>query len=231
MPQHVTVVRVEAQRGAAVAVMRADMEPAVVMSDGDLLHVAEFADLLLPDDCAGLLVQRDDPVAAAVGIDLAVSDGDTAAGQGAPRLPVHPLRHPGATVDGKHIPRGRPDVEHAGDGHGRALVRAGREATLDPVDPGTADAADVAVVDAAQRRVVLVAVVSADLREVATAGGRRERSGNLDIASGGAGHLDDFAPAVAAGADAVLAASVFHFGEISIGEVKQALRHAGHPVR
>ena len=51
------------------------------------------------------------------------------------------------------------------------------------------------------------------------------------IASGGAGHIDDFAPAVAAGADAVLAASVFHFGEISIGEVKQALRQAGHPVR
>jgi len=51
------------------------------------------------------------------------------------------------------------------------------------------------------------------------------------IASGGAGHIDDFAPAVSAGADAVLAASVFHFGEISIGEVKQALRQAGHPVR
>jgi cyclase len=51
------------------------------------------------------------------------------------------------------------------------------------------------------------------------------------IASGGAGQLDDFAPAVEAGADAVLAASVFHFGEISIAAVKQALRQAGHPVR
>jgi cyclase len=51
------------------------------------------------------------------------------------------------------------------------------------------------------------------------------------IASGGAGQLADFAPAVGAGADAVLAASVFHFGEISIGAVKQALREAGHPVR
>jgi cyclase len=51
------------------------------------------------------------------------------------------------------------------------------------------------------------------------------------IASGGAGKLADFAPAVAAGADAVLAASVFHFGDLSIGEVKQALRDAGHPVR
>jgi imidazole glycerol-phosphate synthase subunit HisF len=51
------------------------------------------------------------------------------------------------------------------------------------------------------------------------------------IASGGAGRIADFAPAVAAGADAVLAASVFHFGEIRIGEVKESLRTAGHPVR
>ena len=51
------------------------------------------------------------------------------------------------------------------------------------------------------------------------------------IASGGAGRLADFAPAVAAGADAVLAASVFHFGALRIGEVKDALRDAGHPVR
>lgn len=51
------------------------------------------------------------------------------------------------------------------------------------------------------------------------------------IASGGAGAVADFAPAVAAGADAVLAASVFHFGTLSIGQVKTALRAAGHPVR
>lgn len=51
------------------------------------------------------------------------------------------------------------------------------------------------------------------------------------IASGGAGAVADFAPAVAAGADAVLAASIFHFAEISIGEVKDALRAAGHCVR
>jgi cyclase len=51
------------------------------------------------------------------------------------------------------------------------------------------------------------------------------------IASGGAGTAADFPPAVAAGADAVLAASVFHFGEVGIGEVKDALRAAGHPVR
>ncbi|WP_431959912.1 imidazole glycerol phosphate synthase subunit HisF [Actinacidiphila sp. bgisy160] len=51
------------------------------------------------------------------------------------------------------------------------------------------------------------------------------------IASGGAGRLTDFPPAIAAGADAVLAASVFHFGDLRIGEVKRTLRDAGHPVR
>jgi len=51
------------------------------------------------------------------------------------------------------------------------------------------------------------------------------------IASGGAGRLDDFPAAVDAGADAVLAASVFHFGQLRIGEVKETLRAAGHLVR
>ncbi len=51
------------------------------------------------------------------------------------------------------------------------------------------------------------------------------------IASGGAGRVTDFAPAVEAGADAVLAATVFHFGTLTIGQVKDALREAGHPVR
>ncbi|MCP2338256.1 imidazole glycerol phosphate synthase subunit HisF [Actinomadura rupiterrae] len=51
------------------------------------------------------------------------------------------------------------------------------------------------------------------------------------IASGGAGAVGDFAPAVAAGADAVLAASVFHFGELTIPDVKDALRQEGLPVR
>jgi imidazole glycerol-phosphate synthase subunit HisF len=51
------------------------------------------------------------------------------------------------------------------------------------------------------------------------------------IASGGAGALEHFAPAVEAGADAVLAASVFHFGTLRIDAVKRALAAAGHPVR
>jgi cyclase len=51
------------------------------------------------------------------------------------------------------------------------------------------------------------------------------------IASGGAGAAEHFPPAVDAGADAVLAASVFHFGTLAIGEVKATLAAAGHLVR
>ena len=51
------------------------------------------------------------------------------------------------------------------------------------------------------------------------------------IASGGAGAVEHFAPAVQAGADAVLAASVFHFGEMTIGDVKKAMAAEGITVR
>lgn len=51
------------------------------------------------------------------------------------------------------------------------------------------------------------------------------------IASGGAGELAHFPPAIAAGADAVLAASVFHNGELTVGQVKDALRAEGVAVR
>ncbi len=51
------------------------------------------------------------------------------------------------------------------------------------------------------------------------------------VASGGAGAARDFAPAIAAGADAVLAASVFHYGTLTVGDAKAALRAAGHRVR
>ncbi|ROO83995.1 cyclase [Actinocorallia herbida] len=59
----------------------------------------------------------------------------------------------------------------------------------------------------------------------------REVVGVPVIASGGAGALEHFPPAVEAGADAVLAASVFHFGDLLISEVKSAIRAAGHEVR
>ena len=52
------------------------------------------------------------------------------------------------------------------------------------------------------------------------------------IASGGAGKPEHFPPAVAAGANAVLAASVFHFGpDSAIADVKKAIRDAGYDVR
>ena len=51
------------------------------------------------------------------------------------------------------------------------------------------------------------------------------------IASGGAGRPEDFAIAAEHRADAVLAASVFHYGAMTIAEAKNALRNAGHPVR
>lgn len=60
----------------------------------------------------------------------------------------------------------------------------------------------------------------------------REKVNVPIIASGGAGSLDSFVEAVTVGgADAVLAASVFHFGKFSIRRVKEALKEAGCPVR
>ena len=51
------------------------------------------------------------------------------------------------------------------------------------------------------------------------------------IASGGAGKVEHFPPAIEAGADAVLAASVFHFGDLRIPDVKDTMRAAGIIVR
>lgn len=59
----------------------------------------------------------------------------------------------------------------------------------------------------------------------------REVSSVPVIASGGAGELAHFAPAVRAGADAVLAASVFHSGQLTVSDVKEALRAEGVTVR
>ncbi|NUS88567.1 MAG: imidazole glycerol phosphate synthase subunit HisF [Streptomyces sp.] len=92
--------------------------------------------------------------------------------------------------------------------HRAAELGAG-EILLNSMDAdGTKDGYDTAMVEAVRKHVTVPV-----------------------IASGGAGKLADFSPAVAAGADAVLAASVFHFGDLRIGQVKEALREAGHPVR
>ncbi len=91
----------------------------------------------------------------------------------------------------------------------RAAELGAGEILLNSMDAdGTTDGFDVRLIEAVRREVSVPV-----------------------IASGGAGRLDHFAPAVAAGADAVLAATVFHFGTLRIGEVKAALAEAGHPVR
>jgi imidazole glycerol-phosphate synthase subunit HisF len=59
----------------------------------------------------------------------------------------------------------------------------------------------------------------------------REISAVPVIASGGAGKASDFAQAAAAGADAILAASIFHEGSVSIQEAKAALKAEGYLVR
>ncbi|MER7790703.1 imidazole glycerol phosphate synthase subunit HisF [Streptomyces sp. NPDC097640] len=92
--------------------------------------------------------------------------------------------------------------------HRAAELGAG-EILLNSMDAdGTKDGYDTAMVEAVRKHVTVPV-----------------------IASGGAGKLADFSPAIDAGADAVLAASVFHFGDLRIGQVKEALREAGHPVR
>jgi cyclase len=59
----------------------------------------------------------------------------------------------------------------------------------------------------------------------------RELSSVPVIASGGAGAVEHFAPAIASGADAVLAASVFHDGDMTVADVKRGLAAAGLLVR
>ncbi|MGA7149179.1 MAG: imidazole glycerol phosphate synthase subunit HisF [Microbacterium sp.] len=59
----------------------------------------------------------------------------------------------------------------------------------------------------------------------------REVSSVPVIASGGAGTAEHFGPAIDAGADAVLAASVFHSGQLTVGEVKASISASGIPVR
>jgi cyclase len=91
----------------------------------------------------------------------------------------------------------------------RAAELGAGEILLNSMDAdGTTDGFDVPLIEAVRRDVTVPV-----------------------IASGGAGRLEHFAPAVDAGADAVLAATVFHFGTLRISEVKAALADAGHAVR
>ncbi|MCL7423764.1 imidazole glycerol phosphate synthase subunit HisF [Streptomyces sp. YS415] len=123
------------------------------------------------------------------------------------------------SVDARRTPAGGFEVTTHGGRQGtgidavewahRAAELGAGEILLNSMDAdGTKDGYDIQMIEAVRKHVTIPV-----------------------IASGGAGKLDDFAPAIEAGADAVLAASVFHFGDLRIGEVKQALKEAGHPVR
>ncbi|MEU1796835.1 imidazole glycerol phosphate synthase subunit HisF [Streptomyces californicus] len=123
------------------------------------------------------------------------------------------------SVDARRTPEGTFEVTTHGGRQGtgidavewahRAAELGAGEILLNSMDAdGTKDGYDTEMIEAVRRH------VSVPL-----------------IASGGAGRLADFAPAIGAGVDAVLAASVFHFGDLRISEVKDALREAGHPVR
>ena len=108
-------------------------------------------------------------------------------------------------VAGGREPTGRDAVEWAREG----VERGAGEILLTSMDrDGTNDGYDLALT-----RVIAEAV------------------GVPVIASGGAGELDHLAEALEAGADAALAASIFHFGRFSIAQAKEHLVAAGLPVR
>ena len=67
--------------------------------------------------------------------------------------------------------------------------------------------------------------------DLALTGAVSEATGVPVIASGGAGELDHLVDALRAGADAVLCASIFHYGRYTVGDVKRHLIRAGAPVR
>lgn len=117
-------------------------------------------------------------------------------------------RHEGRFVVTTHGGRETTDIEALGWAQ-EAIERGAGELLVNSIDAdGTKQGFDLELV-AAMRQISRVPI----------------------IASGGAGAVGDFAPAVAAGADAVLAASVFHNSELTVGDVKRALNEAGVPTR
>jgi cyclase len=110
-----------------------------------------------------------------------------------------------AHLAGGRTPTGRDVVAWAREGAGRG---AG-EILLTSMDrDGTADGYDLALIGA------VAGAVSVPV-----------------IASGGAGSLEHLAPAIQAGADAVLCASIFHYGQHTVAEAKERLAHSGVAVR
>jgi imidazole glycerol-phosphate synthase subunit HisF len=113
--------------------------------------------------------------------------------------------HYGVYVNGGRTPVGRDAVEWAREG----VERGAGEILLTSMDrDGTEDGYELELTRAV-----------ADAVDVPV------------IASGGAGQLDHLVEAVEAGADAVLCASIFHYGRHTVGEAKARMRQAGIPVR
>jgi cyclase len=132
------------------------------------------------------------------------------------------------SVDARRVPAGSDDVSRPESGF-EVTTHGGRKtAGLDAV----AWAARVAELGAGE---ILLNAMDADGTgagfDLELIGLVRAAVSIPVIASGGAGAAGDFPPAVDAGADAVLAATVFHFGTVAISEVKAALADAGHAVR
>jgi cyclase len=119
--------------------------------------------------------------------------------------PAGALAHYGVYVNGGRTPVGWDAVEWAGEG----VERGAGEILLTSMDrDGTEDGYELNLTRAVSEAV-----------EVPV------------IASGGAGRLEHLVEAVEAGADAVLCASIFHYGQHTVGEAKAHMRAAGIPVR
>ena len=115
------------------------------------------------------------------------------------------LAHYGVYVNGGRTPVGRDAVEWAREG----VERGAGEILLTSMDrDGTEDGYELELTRAVSEAVDVPV-----------------------IASGGAGRLDHLVEAVEAGADAVLCASIFHYGQHTVGEAKARMREAGIPVR
>jgi imidazole glycerol-phosphate synthase subunit HisF len=115
------------------------------------------------------------------------------------------LAHYGVYVNGGRTPVGRDAVEWAREG----VERGAGEILLTSMDrDGTEDGYELELTRAVAEAVDVPV-----------------------IASGGAGELDHLVEAVEAGADAVLCASIFHYGQHTVGEAKARMRQAGIPVR
>jgi cyclase len=115
------------------------------------------------------------------------------------------LAHYGVYVNGGRTPVGRDAVEWAREG----VERGAGEIMLTSMDrDGTEDGYELELTRAVSEAVDVPV-----------------------IASGGAGRLEHLVEAVEAGADAVLCASIFHYGQHTVGEAKARMREAGIPVR